>query len=77
MIVFIEGKLLSKEPGKIVVNVKGVGYECMISNFTYDSLSEIGEEISVHTYLSVSENNHSLFGFLDIEEKNLFKPCIA
>ena len=77
MIVFIEGILLSKEPNTIIINVKGIGYECNISSFTYDSLPQINKEVSLHTYLNISENNHSLFGFLNIEEKNLFKMLIG
>ena len=77
MIVFIEGVLLSKESDKITINVNGIGYECNISGFTYDSLPQTGHEVSLHTYLNISENNHSLFGFLNIEEKNLFKMLIG
>ena len=77
MIVFIEGKLLSQKPDKIVINVKGVGYECNISSFTYDRLPDIDNDVSLHTYLNISENNHSLFGFLNIEEKYLFKMLIG
>ena len=77
MIVFIEGKLLSKEPNRIVINVKGIGYECNISSFTYDRLPDLDKEVSLHTYLNISENNHSLFGFLNIDEKNLFKMLIG
>lgn len=77
MIVFIEGILLSKESNKITINVNGIGYECNISGFTYDSLPQTGREVSLHTYLNISENNHSLFGFLNIEEKNLFKMLIG
>ena len=77
MIVFIEGILLGKESNKITVNVNGIGYECNISGFTYDSLPDIGSQVSLHTYLNISENNHSLFGFLNIEEKKLFKMLIG
>ena len=77
MIVFIEGILLGKESDKITVNVNGIGYECNISGFTYDSLPDIGNQVSLHTYLNISENNHSLFGFLNVEEKKLFKMLIG
>ena len=77
MIVFIEGILLGKESDKITVNVNGLGYECNISGFTYDSLPDIGNQVSLHTYLNISENNHSLFGFLNVEEKKLFKMLIG
>ncbi|MAV64340.1 MAG: Holliday junction branch migration protein RuvA [Pelagibacteraceae bacterium TMED237] len=77
MIVFLQGKLVDKLSDKIVVGVNGLGYECNISGYTFEKLPDKGEDVFLYTYLSISENNHSLFGFLNIEERRLFKLLIS
>ena len=77
MIVYIEGSIIRKFLNKVIVNVNGLGYECNISGTTFDSLPKEGELVSLHTYLSISENNHSLFAFSSIDEKSLFELLIS
>lgn len=77
MIAFIEGIVIYKALDKLIVNVNGLGYECYISSTTFDSLPNEGKFVSLHTYLSISENNHSLFAFSTIDEKSLFQLLIS
>ena len=77
MIAYIEGIVTYKTLDKVIINVSGVGYECNISGMTFDSLPNDGETVSLHTYLSISENNHSLFAFSTIDEKSLFGLLIS
>jgi len=77
MIAYIEGIVTYKTLDKVIINVSGVGYECNISGMTFDSLPNEGETVSLHTYLSISENNHSLFAFSTIDEKSLFGLLIS
>ena len=77
MIVHIEGKIIAKNPDSVIVDINGLGYECSISNYTYNELPELGSSVFLNTYLQISENNHSLYGFLDLEEKSLFKMLIG
>ena len=77
MIVHIEGKIIAKNPDFVIVDVNGLGYECSISNYTYNELPEVGSLVFLNTYLQISENNHSLYGFSNLEEKSLFKMLIG
>ena len=77
MIVHIKGKIVSKNPDSVIVDVNGLGYECSISNYTYNELPEEGNIVFLNTYLQISENNHSLYAFLNLEEKSLFKMLIG
>ena len=77
MIVYIEGKIISKLVDKVVVNVNGLGYECGISGSTFEDLPEEGKSVSLYTYLSISENSHNLFGFSTLNEKDLFELLIS
>ena len=77
MIVHIEGKIVSKNPDSVILDVNGLGYECSISNYTFNELSEVGSTVFLNTYLQISENSHSLYGFLNLEEKSLFTMLIG
>ena len=77
MIVYIEGKIISKLVDKVVINVNGLGYECGISGSTFEDLPEEGKSVSLYTYLSISENSHNLFGFSTLNEKDLFELLIS
>ena len=76
MIAFIRGKFFRKSPAQIVVDVNGVGYELQISLHTYSSISN-KEEGQLLTYLHITENGQTLFGFFSQEEKELFLQLIS
>ncbi|MCY7350442.1 MAG: Holliday junction branch migration protein RuvA [Cytophagaceae bacterium] len=72
MIAYIDGKLTYKEPAYVIVDVGGVGYEIRISLQTYSALANTEERVRLFTHLSIREDAHILFGFLDPDEKRLF-----
>ena len=76
MIAQLNGKLLHKEPGLIVVDCHGVGYEVRVSMHTYSKLPET-EICRIHTVLIVREDAHLLYGFQDLLEKSLFQLLIS
>ncbi|HIE77923.1 MAG TPA: Holliday junction branch migration protein RuvA [Candidatus Thioglobus sp.] len=69
------GKILEKNPPEILLDVGGIGYEvlCPMSTFY-----EIGAEtnLELHTHLHVKEDAHTLYGFITIDEKTLFRELI-
>jgi Holliday junction DNA helicase RuvA len=71
VIAFVRGKFAVKNPAQVVVDVNGVGYECHISLNTYSAISH-QESGQLFTYLHITENNQTLYGFSDISEKELF-----
>ena len=72
MISFIEGKVVSKYEGVVVLENNGIGYEINISNNTLVQLPNLNEIARLHTVLIVREDGLSLFGFATLEEKDLF-----
>ncbi len=72
MIEMIIGDILHKEPGKVIVNCAGVGYSLSISSFTYSKLSETKKKHVFYTVFKVREDDMSLFGFLDKQEREVF-----
>ncbi len=77
MIGYLTGKILSKKPTQILIEVSGVGYLVNISINTFDKISETGDVISLHTYLSVREDSLTLYGFYTLSEKELFEILIG
>jgi Holliday junction DNA helicase RuvA len=77
MIEYISGILLKKESNYIIIDVNGMGYKVSISLNTYDALPMINKKVSIDTFFHVTENNQSLFGFLDSLEKDLFGMLIS
>lgn len=76
MITFIRGRLVEKTPTELVVDVNGVGYQIFISLYTYSKISD-SEEVMIFTYLQVKEDSHTLYGFCDKKERNLFSLLIS
>lgn len=76
MIAYLEGKLSYKSPALVYVDVNGVGYEVHISLNTYSAIQGL-EKVKLFTYLQVKEDSHSLFGFSDRLEKEIFVLLIS
>jgi len=76
MIAFVRGKFVVKQPAMVVVDVNGVGYECHISLNTFSVISNATEG-QLFTYLHITENAQTLFGFADLEEKTTFLQLIS
>ena len=77
MIARIRGTLVDKHPGRIVVDVGGVGYEMTIPLSTYRDLGETGSPVDLHVHTHVREDALALFGFGSRLEKELFVRLIA
>jgi Holliday junction DNA helicase RuvA len=76
MIGFLRGNFVEKTPAKLLIDVNGVGYEVHISLTTYEAI--MGKESGkLYTYLHITENAQSLFGFFDSAEKELFLQLIS
>ncbi len=76
MIAYIDGKLTYKDPTYVIIDVGGVGYHIKISLQTY-TLIKNNERCKLHTYLHIKEDAHTLFGFYEQSEKNLFLLLIS
>jgi holliday junction DNA helicase RuvA len=76
MIAQIQGKLVEKSPTEIVIDCNGVGYVVNISLHTY-SLLPSSEHVKIFTHLLIKEDSHSLYGFVEKSEREIFKLLIS
>ena len=76
MITQIKGKLVEKNPTYAVVDCNGVGYMLHISLNTYGALPA-DENVLLYSYLSIREDAHTLYGFINKVEREVFKLLIS
>jgi len=76
MIAHIQGRLVEKTPTDVVIDCNGVGYHLNISLHTF-SLLPHSENVKLYTYLQIKEDGHSLFGFMEKSEREIFKLLIS
>ena len=72
---FIKGKLIEKNPAYAVIDCNGIGYIINISLNTYTQLKE--ENCMLFTHLAVREDAFTLYGFIEKEERKLFRLLIS
>ena len=76
MITQVRGRLVEKNPTEVVVDCNGVGYLLHISLNTYAALPS-DENVVLYTHLSIREDAHTLFGFINKTERAIFKFLIS
>ena len=77
MIAHLRGKLLAKHPNQAIVETGGVGYDVSISIPTFSDLPAVGNDIALHIYTHVREDQITLYGFRHSAEKQLFEKLIT
>ena len=76
MYAYVEGAFTYKSPAQVYVDVNGIGYEVNISLNTYGAIQQL-EKGKLYTYFQVKEDGHTLFGFFDKAEKEMFILLIS
>ena len=76
MITHLQGKLVEKTPTQVVIDCGGVGYHVNISLHTY-SLLPSTDFIKLFTHLQIKEDAHTLFGFVEKSEREIFKMLLS
>jgi holliday junction DNA helicase RuvA len=76
MIGFLKGRLASKQPPSLMVDVNGVGYELEAPMSTFYGLPATGEPVALYTHLVVRDDAHILFGFGTEGERRLFRGLL-
>ena len=76
MITHLRGRLVEKTPTGVVIECNGVGYFVNITLNTFSQLPD-NENIFLLTYLQVKEDSHQLFGFINSNERDIFKLLIS
>nr|WP_315162868.1 Holliday junction branch migration protein RuvA [uncultured Flavobacterium sp.] len=76
MIAHLQGKLVEKTPTQVVIDCNGVGYHVNISLHTYSLLPNT-DFIKLFTHLQIKEDAHTLFGFVEKSEREIFKMLLS
>jgi len=76
VITHLRGKLIEKNPTHVIIECAGVGYFVNISLHTY-SLIGADENILLYTHLQVREDAHTLFGFAERQEREIFRLLLS
>jgi len=77
MIASLHGRVLEKQPNRLIVDVQGVGYEVHVPLSTFYDVGEPGAEITLRVHTHVREDVLALFGFLTAVELQIFERLIA
>jgi len=72
----LRGKILSKQPPRLLIDVHGVGYEVDAPMTTFYDLPATGEEVTLFTHLAVREDAHTLYGFARASDRELFRSLL-
>jgi Holliday junction DNA helicase RuvA len=77
VIAYLRGRLLEKQPNRIVVDVGGVGYDVFVPLSTFYGLGEPGADVALRIHTHVREDAIALFGFSTPLEQELFERLIG
>ena len=77
MIARLAGSLLDKNPGRIIVDVQGVGYDVQVPLSTFYVVGEPGASVSLRVHTHVREDVIALYGFATSLEQELFERLIS
>ncbi len=76
MIAHLQGKLVEKSPTQVVIDCGGVGYDVNISLHTF-SLLPSANFVKLFVYVQIKEDSHTLFGFVEKSEREIFKMLLS
>ncbi len=76
MIGLLRGKILGKQPPRLLLDVHGVGYEVDAPMTTFYDLPAVGAEVTLFTHLAVRDDAHTLYGFVKVTDRDLFRSLL-
>ena len=76
MLNHLNGKLVEKHPTHLIVECGGLGYFVNISLNTFENIPD-KESIRIYTHLSIREDAHTLYGFAEESEREMFRQLIS
>ncbi len=72
MIASLTGRITSRKPDNVIIDVNGIGYQINVSLHTLSSLPAEGSEVFLSIYTHVREDTIQLYGFISEDEKKIF-----
>jgi Holliday junction DNA helicase RuvA len=77
MIAFLRGRVVDKQPNRVIIDVQGVGYDVHVPLSTFYEIGEVGSQVELRVHTHVREDALQLYGFLTDLERQLFERLIA
>ena len=77
MISFLRGEVASVLQDRVILEVGGVGFEVLVSTRDAADMPPAGEDVKLHTYMSVSQDAIRLYGFLSQDDLSVYKALIS
>jgi holliday junction DNA helicase RuvA len=77
MIAQLRGKILSRSPAGVVIDVGGVGFSLLVPLSTFREMPDEGDDVHLFTYLHVRDDALELFGFGTQAERSIFRELIS
>ena len=77
MIALLEGTVVEKSEGEVVLLAGGIGFRLLCSMTTLAALPAAGGTCRLYTHFNVREDAMELFGFVQREERDMFRHLIA
>ena len=77
MIAFLRGRVVEKQPNKVIVDVQGVGYDVYVPLSTYYQIGDEAADVALRIYTHVREDALQLYGFVSELERQLFERLIG
>jgi len=76
MYAYIKGILIQSTPSQVIIEAQGIGYSLSIPFNNFSKLPQVGQSVLLHTTFVVREDSQRLYGFLTLNEKELFEELI-
>jgi Holliday junction DNA helicase RuvA len=73
----VTGRVAEKSPGRVIVDVGGIGLEMMVSTTTWNAVGDTGDAVRLLAHLAIREDAWTLFGFAREEERVLFRLLLG
>ncbi len=77
MISFVKGELSEIDEDVIVVEAGGIGYNIHVPTSLLDTLPCLGSEVKIYTFLRISEDAVTLYGFASRQDLKIFKQLLG
>lgn len=77
MIGLLRGKLIDKNPNRVLIDVGGVGYQVQVPLSTFAGLGALQQEATLLIHTHVREDQLALYGFISAREKQCFELLIS
>lgn len=76
MIARLTGELVFKQPPFLMIDVNNVSYELQAPMCTFYALPDVGSKVTVLTHMLIREDAHTLYAFMNIYDRALFKELL-